>query len=241
MASLEKDAVRAQALSLRTLGGRLLVATVSATAGIGAGPLVAVATVIVMATVLHLVSASRTRTRAVTARTELIEAVRTLGRELASGASMVAACESAATVTGAAAAPLMRELAAAARLGADVVSFADLGARPDPAQVYVRARLQAAWTLSREHGIALAALVNEVATGLQSQAEMDDKQSSLLAGPRLSGYLLAALPILGIGLGLGMGANPVPILFGEGVGPILLVVGCSLTCGGLLWAARIAR
>ena len=38
-----------------------------------------------------------------------------------------------------------------------------------------------------------------------------------------------------------MGADPVRVLAQTGVGNVLLVVGMTLTCVGLLWSARIVR
>jgi tight adherence protein B len=76
---------------------------------------------------------------------------------------------------------------------------------------------------------------------VEATAAMLDRQAAEVAGPRLSGYLLAALPVLGLLLGTGMGADPVAVLVSTGLGQVLLVVGVGLSCAGLRWIARIVR
>ena len=62
-----------------------------------------------------------------------------------------------------------------------------------------------------------------------------------LAGVRASGVLLACLPVLGIGLGALVGAQPLDVLFGTGVGRVLLGVGVGLDALGLLWLRRLGE
>jgi len=69
----------------------------------------------------------------------------------------------------------------------------------------------------------------------------DSERAGQVAGPRVSGYVMAALPVLGLLLGAGMGADPLKVLAHSGIGAVLLVVGVTLTCAGLLWSARIVR
>ena len=45
--------------------------------------------------------------------------------------------------------------------------------------------------------------------------------------------------MLGIALGQATGADPLRVLMGEGLGGILLVVGCGLAAAGVVWAERI--
>jgi tight adherence protein B len=52
---------------------------------------------------------------------------------------------------------------------------------------------------------------------------------------------MALLPLLGLALGAGMGADPIQVLLSSALGNILLLVGVSLTCAGLLWSDRIVR
>ena len=74
-----------------------------------------------------------------------------------------------------------------------------------------------------------------------SKLAADERRAGEVAGPRVSGYVMALLPALGLALGIGMGADPVQVLVGSPIGAVLLLVGVSLSCIGLLWSARIVR
>ncbi len=101
------------------------------------------------------------------------------------------------------------------------------------------ARLRGGWTLTRRHGIAFTPLIDALAAELAEQLVADSRRAGEVAGPRMSGYVMAVLPLLGLLLGAGMGADPLEVLFRTQLGNVLLVVGTALTCGGLLWSARI--
>jgi tight adherence protein B len=60
-----------------------------------------------------------------------------------------------------------------------------------------------------------------------------------MAGPRASGAVLAALPVVGIGLGQLMGAAPLDVLLNTGIGQGLLAIGTVLACVGVLWIAKL--
>ncbi len=86
-----------------------------------------------------------------------------------------------------------------------------------------------------------APLLDALARDLEAETSAQAARSAQAAGPRLSGYLLAALPLLGLLLGTGMGADPLHILLGTRAGSLLLLVGSALTAAGLTWTARIVR
>ena len=102
-------------------------------------------------------------------------------------------------------------------------------------------RLRSGWLLTRRHGLAYTPLIDALVQDLAEQLEADSERSAQVAGPRMSGYVMALLPLLGLLLGAGMGADPVQVLLRSSVGNILLVIGVALTCAGLLWSARIIR
>lgn len=113
--------------------------------------------------------------------------------------------------------------------------------RPRPVDDLV-VRLVGGWRLALRCGLPLTGLVDGVTAVAQERVDAVDARRAEVAGPRLSGWVLAALPVMGLLLGGGMGADPVGVLLApDGPGPVLLVVGMSLTCGGLLWSARIVR
>ncbi len=100
-------------------------------------------------------------------------------------------------------------------------------------------RLGTGWLLSRRHGVAFTPLIDALAEEIAQVLIGDARRAGEVAGPRMSGYVMAGLPVMGLLLGAGMGADPVGVLLGTSIGRVLLVVGVVLTCVGLLWSARI--
>lgn len=100
-------------------------------------------------------------------------------------------------------------------------------------------RLGTGWMLSRRHGVAFTPLIDALAEEIAQVLISDARRAGEVAGPRMSGYVMAGLPVMGLLLGAGMGADPVGVLLGTSIGRVLLVVGVVLTCAGLLWSARI--
>ena len=166
--------------------------------------------------------------------------VNAVARDLAAGSTLSAALAAAGRSTGPFAASLAADIAAAARLAGPDARLPMVGNTGDTVPAASRALL-AACVLSRRHGIPLAALISGVAEGLALEVVAAQDKEASVAGAKFSGYLLAALPLLGIGLGMAMNANPLPVLLGTGTGAILLVCGVALICVGLLWSDRIAR
>jgi tight adherence protein B len=60
-----------------------------------------------------------------------------------------------------------------------------------------------------------------------------------MAGARATAAILASLPVLSVVMGQLIGARPVAFLLGGRLGGVLLVVGLTLVCGGLLWSDHI--
>ena len=100
-------------------------------------------------------------------------------------------------------------------------------------------RLRVGWLLSRRCGVAYSPLIDGLAAELSDAMAGDSRRAGEVAGPRMSGYVMAGLPVMGLLLGVGMGADPFGVLLNTAVGRVLLVVGVLLTCAGLLWSARI--
>jgi len=105
----------------------------------------------------------------------------------------------------------------------------------------VSARLRSGWLLTRRHGVAFTPLIDALTADLAEQIAADSARSGEVAGPRMSGFVMALLPLLGLALGAGMGADPVHVLLASTLGNILMLIGISLTCAGLLWSDRIVR
>ena len=156
--------------------------------------------------------------------------------ELRVGAHPAVACETAASECDGAAAEAFRCAAARARLGGSAASglAASEGVVADDLR-----RIARAWAVAETRGLALAELLQAARADLLGRSRFRTRAEAGLAGARATAAVLAALPILGVGLGQLMGAAPVRILFGGGLGSVLLVVGTVLVAVGLLWTDRI--
>lgn len=213
------------AITLLTVAGTLLVGL---PAGLAVGT--AATTGAVLATGWRRESASRRDWVALAA------GLRMLARELRSGTAPAAAAAAVASALTGTSSAVFGDLAAAARLGVDRA----FPARDGPAGVVAR-QLRAGLQLALVQGIPLAVLVEATATDVDDRVRAITLRASQVAGPRFSGYVLAALPLFGLLLGSGMGARPLAVLFGPTPGSLLLPAGVALACAGLLWSARIVR
>lgn len=229
----------------RPLGARsgwlLGVIGVSALA-IPAGLPAACAALLIAGTVALLTSIELRRRTDSKQLAALLVATRTLAREVRTGASPVTAVLATAAAHPDCATALNRLAAGVAGRRAGAVDGQDLGpGRRVDQQSEVVARLGDGWHLSARHGVPWAALIDTVAIDLADRQRARSLRNAQVAGPRVSGYVLAVMPALGIALGAGMGADPVDVLLNTGVGSVLLLVGSTLTCLGLVWAAAIVR
>lgn len=171
----------------------------------------------------------------------LAAGLRLLSRELRSGASVPQACAMSATAATGVAADLLETLAREARFGLAGATHA-LASTGDAEEVAtMHRRMSAALRLSARRGIPLAELIDAFAADVEARAALADRRATEVAGPQLSGFLLAALPVFGLLLGAAMGAAPLTVLLRTSVGQLLLLVGVGLSCLGLAWISRIVR
>lgn len=203
---------------------------------LAAGPLPAIAAGMFSATAVHLARGYLRERGRVSEWNELLAALRMLARDLRSGAAPVAAASSAAAASSGPTAELLIDLVAAARHGVDRM----LPTRTGPTGL-VSEQLRSGMKLSARHGVPWATLVDAVAADAADRVQAAGLRAAQVAGPRFSGYVLAAMPLFGLALGSGMGANPLRVLLGPAPGGLLLPVGIALCCAGLLWSARIVR
>ncbi|HEY5518801.1 MAG TPA: type II secretion protein F, partial [Cellulomonas sp.] len=84
-------------------------------------------------------------------------------------------------------------------------------------------------------------VLERVAAGLATAAEVDGERRSALAGPRATARVLTGLPVLGVALGAAVGADPVGVLLGGGLGTVALMTGVALVLVGRWWIARLVR
>lgn len=211
--------------------------------GIATDPAVGVATVMLGGTVTALVRGELRQVRVRRERLIVLAGLRALAREVRAGAAPEAAVRATAEAHQGAGRTAMDMLAAAMPL-ADPLGW--WVARPDrsatgPVVGQVMGPLLAGWELAGRFGVPWAGLLDALTADVAEQVRLDEDRQTALAGPRFSGYVLAALPGLGVLLGTGMGADPLHVLLATGPGGVMTVVGVGLTCLGLSWTARIVR
>jgi tight adherence protein B len=137
----------------------------------------------------------------------------------------------------------MRDSTGSARSGLGSAKGGRLG-RILPAEgpvAEVVARLTSGWILAGRHGLAITPMIDAAVRDASERLAADTERASQVAGPRMSGYVMAGLPLMGLLLGVGMGADPVHVLTSTALGNVMLIGGVALTCAGLLWSARIVR
>lgn len=212
------------------------VSGVAAAVVLGVGPLIAAA--VATATVGHRIRrAGQDRTHGIECG-YLLDALEAVIGELRVGAHPSAAAESAAADAHGAAAAALTVSAARARLGG---SGAEGLRSPDSVVTAELDRIADAWKLAEHHGLPLAELLTAARTDLLGRTRFRARTSAALAGPRATATVLACLPLLGLALGHLMGAAPIPVLFATPTGTILLPLGTTLACAGVLWTDVITR
>lgn len=100
-------------------------------------------------------------------------------------------------------------------------------------------RVGSVWSVAERYGLALAEILGAVRTDMLVRKRFRQRTEAALAGARATASVLAGLPVLGIGLGELMGAAPLQVLFGGGIGGMMLVAGTVLVSLGLLWTDKI--
>ncbi len=115
---------------------------------------------------------------------------------------------------------------------------ADVLRRAGPRDRVVLA-VAAAWSLAEDVGAPLADVLDQLAVGLRSDADVDGEIEASLAAPRATARLLAALPVAGIAIGELIGAHPVQVLVGTHIGRVCAVAGVALGVLGQLWSRQL--
>lgn len=218
----------------RALG--LTAGALSAMVVLPAGAVIAAA--VVVGTLTLRARRAGVRRRRAAEAAALQAALDVIAGELRAGAHPVTAFETAATEVSAGVDPVLRAVAARARLGVDV-SVGLHSAAVESAIPSYWSRLAVCWEMAHRHGLAIALLMRTAHRDLVERDRFESRVSAGMAGARTTAAVLAALPVLGIGLGQLVGADPVRFLLSDGLGGWLLAVGAVLSCSGLLWSDRI--
>lgn len=98
--------------------------------------------------------------------------------------------------------------------------------------------LGAAWSLADAAGAPLAPALDRIVEALHGVEALERRREVLLAAPRATVRLVAALPLASIGMSALFGLDPLPILLTP-LGGALLVLGLLLQLAGLVWVRRL--
>lgn len=218
----------------RRLGALVITAFVIPALAIMTGPSGVVAVSVAGATVVVLVRWLRADRRNRRDLVDLIAGLRLLAREVRTGVPAEVAAGNAATAAHGSAVPVL------GGLGHERGPAPGLPDPRSPAGEVAR-RVAVGWMLARYHGLAVTPIVDAAVRDAEQQLSAHAERASQVAGPRMSGYVMSALPLVGLLLGTAMDADPLHVLTGTDIGRLLLAVGVVLICGGLVWSARIVR
>lgn len=103
------------------------------------------------------------------------------------------------------------------------------------------ALIPAVQQLAARRGIPLSTVLGAVSRHARDLEQAAEDRNAQVAGPLLSGYVLAALPLLGVALGSAMRLEPLRVLTTTRIGGLLLVAGTALNCAGLWWCHTLAH
>lgn len=168
----------------------------------------------------------------------LAAALEVLVGELKVGAHPIAAFAVAGAETAGPVGRSLRAVATRAQLGADVATGIKAMAASSAVPAYWD-RLAVFWTLASQHGLAMSILMRAAHRDIVERKRFADRMRAALSGAHATAAILASLPALGMLLGQLVGADPVGFLLGGGPGGVVLVVGVTLVCTGVVWAHHI--
>lgn len=101
--------------------------------------------------------------------------------------------------------------------------------------------LAACWEVAARTGAGLGGALDRVAAAAGERVAHHARVRAQLAGVRTTGWLLAALPLVGMVLAAAAGARPWRVLVGSPSGLALLTLGVGLDAAGVVWLYRLAR
>ena len=222
--------------------GRVFAAAliVGAAVGLVTGILVGIAATLLSLTIGNLVVGEIGRRRRRLEMAALLSALRSLAREVRAGAQPLAAITATASTHGGPGVAVLESLSGVVTTGR-LPTLANAPPASTDLLAVISERLAVGWALSARHGVPWATLIDATVADLADRVKADAGRAAQVSGPRVSGYVLAVLPILGLLLGVGMGADPVHVLLRTGIGNLMTLVGSTLTCAGLAWTSRIVR
>lgn len=187
----------------------------------------------VVAAVLWLVRRSRRVRELGRAQAEIATAVTSLTLLMRAGMIPTVALREAAMGS-----PCLASAATASGLGIDVGrALRGSAARPGFGGLQ---EIAAAWQVSERTGAPVAAVVGRVAETVRERQQLQGVLEAEMSAARISGRVMAGLPLLGLALGSVMGAGPVAFLTQHWAGQWLVLAAVGLSIGGVVWTELIA-
>lgn len=98
---------------------------------------------------------------------------------------------------------------------------------------------RAAFAVAKESGAGMAGALFTIGTGLRERARQTRDLETALAGPKATGKLVVALPLLGPVLAFALGLNPIAAMVGSPIGLIATLIGIALLVMAWWWSRRI--
>lgn len=100
--------------------------------------------------------------------------------------------------------------------------------------------LAAAWQIAEFSGAPMAETLERLASSLRALERLGERRAVLLAGPRATIRLVAALPVVGLGISALLGFDPIRAASGPGAGGAV-ALGVTLLALGVRWAGALTR
>lgn len=99
--------------------------------------------------------------------------------------------------------------------------------------------LAAGLRIADDTGMSLLGVLRHIRDRLDSEQRHQARTTAALGGAKITAIILAILPIFGMLMGVALGINTLAILFGTGLGNLLLIAGIGAECMGLIWSNHI--
>ena len=95
------------------------------------------------------------------------------------------------------------------------------------------------WQVCENNGAALSPALNQFAQQLRTEKELRQELSSSMSGAKLSAWVLAGLPLLGIVLAGFLGVNSLKWLSNSSIGNFNIIAAIVLETTGIIWVTKI--
>ena len=95
------------------------------------------------------------------------------------------------------------------------------------------------WQICEKNGASISPVLTSFNQQIRTENELRQELSSSLAGVKLSAYVLAFLPLIGIFLALILGVNSIHWLANSSFGKFSLVLALILEVVGIIWVRRL--